>query len=118
MKTDREGDALLDRRASQNSIAFSLFALFLSLAFLGAVPIAMQVTGIDHTTLWENLFRICTSPSKLVTDYFRVGCLASTLFNAGACGLACNILILISRTRASSTTFAAYILVIAHCFYG
>jgi hypothetical protein len=118
MKIDREGDALLDRRASQNSIAFSLFALFLSLAFLGAVPIAMQVTGIDHTTLWENLFRICTSPSKLVTDYFRVGCLASTLFNAGACGLACNILILISRTRASSTTFAAYILVIAHCFYG
>ena len=82
MKTDREGDALLDRRASQNSIAFSLFALFLSLAFLGAVPIAMYVTGVDRVTLWENLFRICTSPSKLVTDYFRVGCLASTLFNA------------------------------------
>ena len=105
-------------RAKRNGVAFSFFALFLSLSFLAAVPVAMRVTGIDTPTLLQNLFRICTIPSKLVTDYFAVGCLASTLLNAGLCGLACNLLILISRTRASSTTFAAYILVIAHCFYG
>ena len=105
-------------RAKQNGVAFSLFTLFLSLSLLAAVPVAMQVTGTDIPTLLQNLFRICTSPSKLVTDYFGVGCLASTLLNAGLCGLACNLLILISRTQASSTTFAAYILVIAHGFYG
>ena len=105
-------------RAKQNGVAFSLFTLFLSLSLLAAVPVAMWVTGTDTPTLLQNLFRICTSPSKLVTDYFGVGCLASTLLNAGLCGLACNLLILISRTRASSTTFAAYILVIAHGFYG
>ena len=113
-----EQDILMGERAKTNGVAFSLFTLFLSLFFLAAVPIAMQVTGIDLATLLQNFFRICTSPSKLVTDYFGVGCLASTLLNAGLCGLACNLLILISRTRASSTTFAAYILVIAHCFYG
>ncbi len=108
----------MKERAKQNGIAFSLFALFLSLSFLAAVPVAMRVTDTNTDTLLQNLFRICTSPSKLVTDYFAVGCLASTLLNAGICGLACNFLILISGTRASSTTFAAYILVIAHCFYG
>ena len=108
----------MGERAKQNGVAFSLFTLFLSLSFLVAVPVAMRVTNTDADTLLQNLFRICTSPSKLVTDYFAVGCLASTLLNAGLCGLSCNLLIFISRTRASSTTFAAYILVIAHCFYG
>ena len=114
----QERDALMAKRAKRNGIAFSLFTLFLSFFFLAAVPVAMRVTNTDATTMWQNLFRICTSPSKLVTDYFGVGCLSSTLLNAGLCGLACNFLILISRTRASSTTFAAYLLVIAHCFYG
>lgn len=114
----QEQDVLMAKRAKRNGVAFSLFTLFLSLFFLAAVPVAVRVTGIDYDTLWQNLFRICTSPSKLVTDYFGVGCLASTLLNAGLCGLACNLLMLISGTRASSTTFAAYILVIAHCFYG
>ena len=114
----QEHDILIDKRAKQNGIAFSLFTLFLSLSFLAAVPVAMKLTNTDAPTLWQNLLQICTSPSKLVTDYFAVGCLASTLLNAGLCGLVCNLLILISGTRASSTTFAAYILVIAHCFYG
>ena len=114
----QEQDVLMGKRAKRNGIAFSLFAFFLSLFFLAAVPMAMRVTNTDADTMWQNLFRICTSPSKLVTDYFGVGCLSSTLLNAGLCGLACNVLILISGTRASSTTFAAYILVIAHCFYG
>ena len=114
----QEQDVLMGKRAKRNGIAFSLFAFFLSLFFLAAVPMAMRVTNTDANTMWQNLFRICTSPSKLVTDYFGVGCLSSTLLNAGLCGLACNVLILISGTRASSTTFAAYILVIAHCFYG
>ena len=114
----QEQDAFMKKRAEQNGIAFSLFTLFLSLSFFAAVPAAMKFTNTDVPTLFQNFSRICTSPSKLVTDYFAVGCLASTLFNAGLCGLVCNLLIFISRTRASSTTFAAYILVIAHCFYG
>ncbi len=95
----------------------ALYAFFLSLAFLIATPIAMNYTG-ETPYFWDNLLKICTSPSKLVTDYFRLGGLGSTFFNAAICGLACNLIILASRTKATATTFAAYMLVVAHCFYG
>lgn len=96
-------------------IAF--YAFFISASFLIATPIAMHLTG-ETESFWENLFRIFTSPSRLVTDYFRLGGLGSTFFNAAICGLACNVIILLSRVKASATTFAGYMLVIAHCFYG
>ncbi len=96
-------------------IAF--YAFFISLAFLIATPIAMQYTG-ETGDFWLHVFEILTSPSKLVTDYFKLGGLSSTFFNAAVCGLACNIIILLSRTKATASTFAAYMLVVAHCFYG
>ena len=115
--TQTEREAFLAKREAENSKPFALFALFLSLSFFAAVPVALAYTG-EYTNFWDNFIRILTSPSKLVTDYFNLGCLASTFFNAGLCGLACNLIILVSKTKANSTTFAAYILVIAHCFYG
>ncbi len=108
----------MDQRIKENSVAFKCFIIFLTLSFLVATPIAMAVTGVKGALFWNNLLEIFTGPSKLVTDYFSLGCLASTLFNAAICGLACTVIILITRSRANSTTFAAYILVIAHCFYG
>ena len=93
------------------------YAFFLTLCFLIAAPIGMRVSG-ESTNFWINLCRICTSPSRLVTDYFRLGGLGSTFLNAAVCGLACNVIILISRTKATATTFAGYLLVVAHCFYG
>ena len=61
---------------------------------------------------------ILLSPSKLVTDYFALGGLSCTLFNAGICGLFTNFIIYISKTKPNATTFAGYLLVVAHCFYG
>ena len=109
---------LTEKRTRENSIAFKYFITFLNLSFFIATPIAMAVTGVRGALFWSNLWDIFTGPSKLVTDYFSLGCLASTLFNAALCGLACTLIITISRARANSTTFAAYVLVIAHCFYG
>jgi len=111
-------DILIRRRMRENSIAFKLFIFILNLSFFIAVPIAASLTGIEGTKFLNNLWELFTGPSKLVTDYFSLGCLASTLFNAGICGLACSLIIAISRTHANSTTFAAYLLVIAHGFYG
>ena len=105
-------------RTRENSIAFSLFSLFLSICFFVAVPIAAHLTGVKGIVFWQNLLDIFTGPSKLVTDYFSLGCLASTFFNAGICGIACNIMIFFSQTKAKASTLAAYLLVIAHCFYG
>lgn len=109
---------LMQKRIKENSIAFKCFIILLNLSFFVATPIAIAVTGVNGSEFLSNLWKIFTGPSKLVTDYFSLGCLASTLFNAAICGLACTLIITVSRAHANSTTFAAYILVIAHCFYG
>ncbi len=109
---------LIENRIKENSIAFKYFIILLSFSFIVATPIAMLVTGVTWEAFWNNLWAIFTGPSKLVTDYFSLGCLASTLFNTALCGISCTLIVTVSRARANSTTFAAYILVIAHCFYG
>lgn len=106
------------QRERAHSIAFQLFALLLTASFFAAIPIAMRLTGAARPQLIADLWRIFTGPSKLVTDYFALGSLPAALLNAGICGLACNLFLMLCRVRADSTTFAAYILVIAHCFYG
>ena len=93
-----------------------LYPLLVSLFFLAAAPIAVVYT--KEWNFLENLVRILTSPSKLVTDYFALGGLGSTLFNAAICGLCTNLIVYISRARANATILAGYMLVVAHCFYG
>ena len=104
------------QKQRDNSRVIAGYALFVSLAFLIATPIAALYTCED--SFLEGLRRILTSPSELVTDYFALGGLAPTFFNAAVCGLACNLIIRIGRAEATSTTLAGYLLVIAHCFYG
>ena len=111
-------EQIVERRKKENSIAFKLFIFILNLTFFIAVPIALKITDTGSSEFWSELWALFTGPSKLVTDYFSVGGLASTLFNAGICGLACTLIVLFSRAHANSTTFAAYLLVVAHCFYG
>ena len=109
---------LIEERKKENNIALKCFIVLLNLSFFIATPIAVAVSGVSTEDFWANLWAIFTGPGKLVTDYFSLGCLASAFFNTALCGLACTLIIIVSRARANSTTFAAYILVIAHCFYG
>ena len=93
-----------------------LYALCVSLFFLLAAPIA-----VIYTKEWDfldNLRRILTSPSKLITDYFALGGLGSTLFNTAVCGLLANAIVFICRVRSNATTLAGYMLIVAHGFYG
>ncbi len=106
------------KRIKQNSLALKGFITLLTLFLFLSVPIAAWLTGVSGAQFWNNVLAILTGPSKLVTDYFALGCLASALFNAAICGLACNLILIINRAQANATTFAAYMLVIAHCFYG
>ena len=92
------------------------YALFISLFILVAVPFAVVYT--KEWDFFENLCRILTSPCRLITDYFALGGLGSTLFNVAICGLLTNAVIYAVRVRANATTLAGYILVIAHCFFG
>ena len=93
-----------------------LYPFFISLFFLIASPIAILYT--KEWDFWENLLRILTSPCKLVTDYFALGGLGSTLFNAAVCGLFTNLIVYLSRAKANATILAGYMLIVAHCFYG
>lgn len=117
-KSTRMYQTVSKERIKTNSLAFKGFISLLTISFFIATPIAAAVTGVSNEVFLNNLISIITGPSKLVTDYFALGCLASTLFNASVCALACALILLISRARANSTTFAAFMLVIAHCFYG
>ena len=103
-----------DKKLSDRLIYF--YPLLVSLSFLAAAPIAVIYT--KEWDFFENLVRILTSPSKLVTDYFALGGLGSTLFNAAICGLFTNFIVYISRAKANATILAGYMLVVAHCFYG
>lgn len=92
------------------------YSVFISLFFLASVPIAIVYT--KEWDFFQNLWTILTSPSKLVTDYFALGGLGSTLFNAAICGLFANAIIYISKVRANAKTFSGYMLIVAHAFYG
>ncbi len=107
-----------ERRAAINSVGFTLFTLFLTAALFAAVPLSMHFLGTSKEELQRGLLELFTGPGKLVTDYFALGGLTAALLNAALCGLACNLFLILCRTQANATTFAAYILVIAHCFYG
>ena len=93
--TQTEEQLLLkEHRIKENSLAFKYFIILLNLSFFVATPIAMAITGVKGSVFLSNLWEIFTGPSKLVTDYFKVGGLGSTLFNAAVCGLVCNFVIL------------------------
>lgn len=68
--------------------------------------------------LAEGWMKILISPCPLMTDYFKVGGVSSTFFNAGICTFACWIVIAVSGARATASLLASFILVVAHCFYG
>ncbi len=93
-----------------------VYPLFISLFFLLSAPVAVLYT--QEWDFFENLWRILSSPCQLITDYFALGGLGSTLFNAAVCGLLANLVIYVSRAQTNATILAGYMLIVAHCFYG
>ena len=110
-------NAAVDGRAANiNERLVRCYSLFISLFLLAAVVPAVIYT--EEWDFWDNLCRILTSPSKLVTDYFALGGLGSCLFNVAVCGLIVNAVIYLGKVRADAKTLAGYMLVIAHAFFG
>lgn len=107
---------LADAKPTFNERLIRIYALGISLFFLAATPIAVLYT--KEWDFFENLWRILTSPCKLITDYFALGGLGSTLFNTAVCGLLANLIICISKAHTNAITLAGYMLIVAHGFYG
>ncbi len=95
-----------------NGIAFGFSAAFLIASFITA-----RFTG-EWGHVFQNWYRIMTTPCPLVTDYFEIGGLASTFLNAGICGMVCWLAMVLLKDSARANTMAGYFLVVAHCFYG
>ena len=102
---------------STNSQIINWIAFGFSAFLLISSVIAAFYTGEIDSILY-NWGVIMISPCPLVTDYLAVGGLASAMLNAGACGMACFIFMIILKGDSHPNTLAGFFLVIAHAFYG
>lgn len=101
------------------NVTIRRLAAFLSFDFFIASIVAAAVYGESASDVWQAWIRILTSPSPLVTDYFRLGSLSAALFNAAMCGGACALMMALLRGGLyRPSVWAGYFLVVAHCFYG
>ncbi len=101
---------------TQDDIRMLGFMLFLSAYFLLCSLAAHLI--LKEGNFFSSLAKMLLSPSRLVTDYFALSGLAATFFNVGICGLIANAVIYFSCMPVNATAFAAYLLVVAHGFYG
>ena len=93
-------------------------AVFITLSFFVAAVAAAFYTGKGPATVLSDWIKIMTCPDPLITDYFRVAGLSAAFVNAGVCGLICTMFMLLLDGSSKPNSFAGYILVVAHCFYG
>lgn len=107
----------MNKRSITNSQIINGIAFGFSLCFLISAFIASFYTGVG-SRIFHNWYLIMISPCPLVTDYFDIGGLASSMLNAGACGMACFLFMVGLKGESRANTMAGYFLVVAHCFYG
>lgn len=100
-----------------NSYYIKSACFFISLCLLIACPIAAFYIDCWNKIIVD-FYQILTLPSPLVTDYFNIGNLAAAFLNAGLCGMACTLIMILNKTNCPPSFLAGYFLVIAHCFYG
>lgn len=91
---------------------------FLSFDLLAAAVVAAILMKETPGQVFREWVTILSSPSPLVTDYFRLGSLPAALLNAGICGSCCALMVLLPRAVYRPSVWAGFFLVIAHCFYG
>lgn len=107
MKTDSTSNNTLIKKFCLGS------GLFLLAASVASAPFSGGLTGLIEG--WKN---ILITPCPLITDYFGVGGVAGTFFNAAVCSLSCLLFTHLCHGRTNASFLAAYMLLIAHCFYG
>lgn len=107
----------MDRRIKQDSQVIKTICFLFSISFfIAAFAATIYLDLWGH--VWRDWFKILTMPAPLVTDYFKLGNLASALLNAGMCSISCTLLMVILDAECRPSMLAGFFLVIAHCFYG
>lgn len=107
----------MDDRRSQTDRIIRRLCFAVSGSLLLAALAAAAYTG-EWRQVLPQFWRLLTSPSKLITDYFSLGGLSSAFLNAGLCGLAMAIIGTRVRKPMGPGVLTGFFLVIAHAFYG
>ncbi len=117
---DNKGEDRIQEWGSRVSVGqfIDIVAVFITVSLFVAAVAAAFYTGRGPATVLTDWIRIMTSPEPLITDYFKEAGLSATFFNAGVCGLICTMFMLLLEGSSKPNSFAGYILVVAHCFYG
>lgn len=68
--------------------------------------------------LFEGLRIILTSPAQLTVDYFALGGVGSTFLNAGLVGMACILVLYLSKMEMNSLSLMAFFLTVGFSFFG
>ena len=110
-------DEQIDLRHEINQTIRRLAFFFSFDLFLGCIAAAVY-TRESAAAVLSGWLTILTEPCPLVTDYFKLGSLASAFLNAAVCGTVCAHLLLLPGAKHKPNVWAGYFLVIAHCFYG
>lgn len=103
--------------SNTNDNLIKKFCFGIGLALLAASMAAMPFSG-GFKGLLYGWREILISPCPLITDYFGIGGVAGTFFNGAVCSLTCMLVTVLCRARTTPSFLAAYMLLVAHCFYG
>ena len=88
---------------------------------IAAYCIILMLIGIvsdPSIDLIKGMFRIFTSPSNLITDYFEVGSFGSAFLNSGILTMASLLLLWIKKVRLNGPMIAALFTVSGFSFFG
>ncbi len=107
----------MKRVTNTNDILIKRFCFGIGLALLVAAVASAPFSG-GFSGLISGWKEILISPCPLITDYFGIGGVAGTFFNAAICSLTCLLITVLCRARTTPSFLAAYMLLVAHCFYG
>ena len=100
------------RKLPASSMLKLVFWLF-TLAFLVAALVSP-----DRAQLWSGLKAIYTTPAQVTTDYFEVGSVSASFFNAFLVSLVCSLLYMLPGAAANGTSFIGFGLTIGFSFWG
>lgn len=89
----------------------------LTAALLLAAPLGAWYMG-QLPGLLPGLWKIWTTPSPVLTDYFRLAGLGPAFLNSGLCGAFVLLMARLLGTRFKPGLTVAYMLVVSHCFFG
>lgn len=107
----------MNQKFQRDSWFIKIICLIFSISFFMAAFAATVYLDLwGH--VWEDFFKIMVMPAPLVTDYFKLGNLASAFLNAGMCSLSCTLIMILLKVECRSSMMAGFFLVAAHCFYG